>query len=79
MNGITAFLDMSNIYASGAKWAGKLRNKNWSSRKCRCSSRRCERRWSPTAWCLGTLLENKKERWNLPSRWPLALTLQAQG
>ena len=53
-NGITAFLDMSAIYASDEKWQKAMRQTEFHVKTCLCESKRCiKKRLSRR--CPGTL------------------------
>ena len=65
-NAITAFLDMSSIYASDKKWQTAIRTTDWNTRRCQCKSRNCHKR-RMQRWCPGALKENKREK-GLPTR-----------
>ena len=65
-NGITAFVDMSSIYASDKKWATAMRTTSFHTGRCKCKRRTCiKHRYR--RWCPGTLKENKSEK-GLPTR-----------
>ena len=58
-NGITAFLDMSAIYASDEKWQKAMRQTEFHVKTCLCEERRCiKKRLSRR--CPGTLKVIKK-------------------
>ena len=65
-NAITAFLDMSSIYASDNKWQKAMRTTSFHTRRCQCKSRLCNR-GRFRKWCPGTLKENSGEK-GLPTR-----------
>ena len=75
-NAITAFLDMSSIYASDKKWQTAIRGpskriKSFHTRRCRCTSSGCTRHRF-RQYCPGMLKENQDET-GLPTRGELEI------
>ena len=63
-NAITAFIDMSSIYASDKKWQTAMRSTSFDMRKCRHKSKTRYRKYCP-----GSMKEHGKGRGKgLPTR-----------
>ena len=71
-NAITAFLDMSSVYASDKKWQTAMRRKTFHTKRCHCKSLLCNRARF-RKYCPGTLEENSSEK-GLPTRLELGPT-----
>ena len=65
-NAITAFIDMSSIYASDKKWQTAMRSTSFDMSKCRSTSESC-RRQRCQKYCPGTMKEHEGEK-GLPTR-----------
>ena len=65
-NGITAFVDMSSVYASDPKWQQAMRTTEFHLERCQDKTQRANK-GRYRRWCPGTLKENENEK-GLPTR-----------